>query len=72
MLMSAQGRGRWDVSQKPKLIRVPSVTKNRYPRNLSLKNEKGTGAEELPAIVSGMVTWDALVSYWAICFPVSV
>ena len=54
--MLAKGRGRWDVSQKPELIRVPSVTKNWYPRNLSLKNEKGTGAEELPAIVSGMIT----------------
>ena len=29
-----------------------------------LRNEKGTGAEMRPAICSGIVTGDALVSYW--------
>ena len=33
------------------------------------RNEKGTGATMCPAIVSGIVTGDAPVSYWAI-FPV--
>ena len=28
------------------------------------RNEKGTGAEMRPAIVSGIVTGDAPVSYW--------
>ena len=28
--------------------------------------EKGTGAEICPAIVSGIVTGDAAISYWAI------
>ena len=32
----------------------------------NLKNGKGTGAEMRPAIVSGIVTGDALVSYWLI------
>ena len=31
-----------------------------------LRNENGTGAELGPAIVSGIVTWDALISYWPI------
>ena len=30
------------------------------------RNEKGTGAEISPAIVSGIVTGDASVSYWPI------
>ena len=30
------------------------------------RNDKGTDAEMFPAIVSGMVTGDALVSYWSI------
>ena len=33
-----------------------------------LKNERGTGAEMCPTIVSGIVSGDALVSYWPI-FP---
>ena len=33
-------------------------------------NEKGTGAEVRPTIVSGIVTGDALVSYWCIFLPV--
>ena len=32
------------------------------------RNEKGTGAETCPAINSGMVTEDALVSYWPMLF----
>ena len=31
-----------------------------------LRNEKGTGAEMRPAIVSGSVTGDALVSCWSV------
>ena len=31
-----------------------------------LRNENGTGAEMGPAIVSGIVTWDPLISYWPI------
>ena len=34
------------------------------------RNEKGTGAEMRPAIVSGMVTGDAPASYWPIFLPV--
>ena len=30
------------------------------------KSEKGTGAEICPAIASGIVIWDAPVSYWPI------
>lgn len=33
------------------------------------ENEKGTGAEMRSAIVSGVVTGDAQVSYWPILFP---
>ena len=33
-----------------------------------LWNEKGTGVEMLLAIISGIVTYDALVSYWLIFF----
>ena len=32
------------------------------------RNEKGTGAEIRPAIVSGIATGDAAVSYWPIYF----
>ena len=35
-----------------------------------LKNDKGSGAEMRPAIVSGIVTQDAPFSYWPIFFPV--
>ena len=35
------------------------------------RNEKGTGAEIRPAIVSGIATGDAAVSYWPIFFPVA-
>ena len=31
-----------------------------------LRNERGTGAEMRPAIVSGSVTGDAPVSYWPV------
>ena len=34
------------------------------------RNDKGTDAEMFPAIVSGIVTGDALVSYWSIFPPV--
>ena len=36
--------------------------------NRLFRNEKGTGAETLPAIVSGIVTGDASVSYWPTIF----
>ena len=32
------------------------------------RNEKGTGAEMCPAIISGIVTEDAPVSYWPMIF----
>ena len=35
------------------------------------RNEKGTGAEIRHAIVSGIATGDAAVSYWPIFFPVA-
>ena len=35
------------------------------------RNDKGAGAEMSPANVSGIVTRDALVSYW-LDFPVSL
>ena len=38
--------------------------------HLHVKNGKGTGAEMRPAIVSGIVTENAPVSYWPIIFPV--
>ena len=34
-------------------------------------HEKGTGTEMRPAIVSGIVIGDALISYWLIFFPLS-
>ena len=34
--------------------------------HLHVKNGKGTGAEMWPAIVSGIVPDNALVSYWSI------
>ena len=37
----------------------------------TLENEKVTGAEIPPAIVSGIVTGKAPVCYWLIFFPVS-
>ena len=36
------------------------------------RNEKVTGAEIPPAIVSGIVTGKAPVCYWLIFFPVSI
>ena len=41
--------------------REPTCLTNRY-----FRNDKKTGAEMRPAIVSGIVTRDALVSYWPI------
>ena len=38
--------------------------------HVHVKNGKGTGAEMRPAIVSGIVPDNALVSYWSIFFPV--
>ena len=38
--------------------------------HLHVKNEKGTGAEMRPAIVPGIVTENAPVSYWPNFFPV--
>ena len=49
---------------------LPSVP----PTNTCIRhfrNENGTGAEMHPAIVSGIVTEDALVSYWSIFSVVS-
>ena len=36
---------------------------------LHVRNEKGTGADICPTIVSGIVTGDPPVSYWPIFFP---
>ena len=36
------------------------------------RNEKGAGAEMRPAIVSGIVIGDALVSYWLVFLPFPV
>ena len=36
-----------------------------------LRNERGTGAETRPAIVSGIVNGDAQLSYWTI-FPLAL
>ena len=36
------------------------------------RNEKGTGAEMRPAIVSEIVIGDALVSYWLVFLPFPV
>ena len=33
------------------------------------ENEKGTGAEMRPAIISGIVKGDVQVRYWLILFP---
>ena len=40
--------------------------------NRLFRNEKGTGAEVRPAVVSGIVTGDAPVSYWPTVFPLSL
>lgn len=37
---------------------------------ICFRNQKGAGAEMPPAIVSGIVTGNAPVSYWPIFFPV--
>ena len=45
----------------------------RQPTGLTIRyfrNDKETGAKMRPAIVSGIVTGDAPVSYWPIFFPV--
>ena len=46
----------------------------RLPQWVTLETGRGTGAEMCPAIVSGMVTEDAPVSYWFFFFlsPVTV
>ena len=54
---------------------IGGVTRRGLPHlpgvpHLHVKNGKGTGAEMRPAIVSGIVTENALVSYWPITFPV--
>ena len=38
----------------------------------NLRHEKGTGAKICPAIVSGIVTGDAPISYWPFWFPRSL
>ena len=42
-----------------------------YSARHHLINEKGTGAEMCPAIVSGIVTGNTKVSYWSVFVPVS-
>ena len=37
-----------------------------------IRNEKATGAEIRPAVVSGIVSRDVPVSHWAVFFPVTV
>ena len=54
---------------------IGGVTRRGLPHlpgvpHLHVSNGKGTGAEMRPAIVSGIVTENALVSYWPITFPV--
>ena len=49
------------------LIKSPGGTRKWPIRHLS--KEKWTETERRPAIVSGMVTGDAPVSYWQIVFP---
>ena len=39
-------------------------------KNCHLRNDRETGAEMCPAIVSGIVTRDGLVTYWPVFFPV--
>ena len=48
-----------------------SPSSRRRERMRHLRNDKGTGGEMSPANVSGIVTRDALVSYWP-DFPVSL
>ena len=50
-------------------ITLPSVPLTNTCIRL-FRNENGTGAEMHPAIVSGIVTEDTLVSYWPIFFVV--
>ena len=45
--------------QQPAWVSVMNVS-------ICLQYEKGTGAEMFPAIVSGIVTGDAPISYWTI------
>ena len=54
---------------------IGGVTRRGLPHlpgvlHLHVKIGKGTGAEMRPAMVSGIVSGDALVSYWPIFFPV--
>ena len=42
-----------------------------YSTRHHLINEKGTGAEMCPAIVSGIVTGNTKVSYWSVFVPAS-
>ena len=50
-----------DISHVAAVIRGVTFLSNRR-----FRNEKETGAEIRPAIVSGFVTGDAQVSYWLI------
>ena len=49
-------------------LKVPIVEIRKLCCRRHFRNEKGTGVEVLLAIISGIVTGDALVSYWLIFF----
>ena len=49
-------------------LKVPIVEIQKLCCRRHFRNEKGTGVEVLLAIISGIVTGDALVSYWLIFF----
>ena len=49
-------------------LKVPIVEIRKLCCRRHFRNEKGTGVEMLLAIIYGIVTYDALVSYWLIFF----
>ena len=44
--------------------KTPQMTTNHRHTIRHFRNEKGTGAEMCPAMLSGIVTGDTLVNYW--------
>ena len=55
----SRGEGGWEFPPSPRLISDKSLI-------VHFRNEKATGAEMRLAIVSGIVTGEASVSYWSI------
>ena len=54
------------IYDKPIKSTFPLLNRFELSAIRHFRNDKGNGAEICPAIVSGMVTGDAPVSYWPI------